>query len=159
MKKRIAWTLFFLMALALCAPVMGEETSQPMMGPEEGTEGLFQSLTGLDELALKLESGVTIDQVYYTDGYGFSISEFTTTDPEVISALWQALNAIRVIGPVDESITDWYPQIVFYLSDETTAHVTFEAHWLSLPEPWPGVNYALEDDEDFWLLTAALTGD
>ena len=116
----------------------------------------FRTLTGLDELSRKLDSGITIRRVYYTDGFGFSTSEFTTTDETEIRSLWTALNQITVKGQVNESITDWYPQIVFYLSDETTAHVTFESHWLSLPVPWPQANYELENDDAFWNLTAAL---
>ena len=47
----------------------------------------LQSMTGLDETVEKLADGVTIDRIYYTDGYGFSTSEFTTTDPEEIALL------------------------------------------------------------------------
>ena len=116
----------------------------------------FQSLTGLDEIARRLDGGVSIDKIYYTDGYGFSTSEFTTEDPEEIQSLWQALNGITVRNRVDESITDWYPQIVFYFSDGTNAHVTFESHWLSLPTPRLQANYELENDGPFWNLTASL---
>jgi hypothetical protein len=114
--------------------------------------GDFRTVTGLDETAKKLEEGVTIDEVYYTDGYGFSTSEFTTADPEEIEALWTALNRITIGEKSDMSITDWYPQIVFRLSDGTYAHVSFEAHWLSLGME----NYEVENAEPFWNLTAAL---
>lgn len=113
----------------------------------------FRSMTGLDGVQAKLDAGVTMNKVYYTDGYGFSISEFTTEDPEEISLLWAALNRITVKGRVDESITDWYPQIVFYLSDGTQAIVSFEAKWLSAGAAG---NYEIENAEDFWALTASL---
>ncbi len=113
----------------------------------------LQSMTGLDETVEKLASGVTIDRVYYTDGYGFSTSEFTTTDPEEIALLWDAVNRITVKDRVNESITDWYPQIVFYLSDGTASGVRFEAHWLCIG----GMeNYKIENAEEFWSLTASL---
>ena len=112
----------------------------------------FQSMTGLDRMQEKLDAGVTIDKVYYTNGYRFSTSEFTTDDPEEIKQLWTALNKISVKGQVDEYITDWYPQIVFYLSDGTSAGVSFEANWLSIGAK----NYEMENAEDFWTLTAML---
>ena len=145
MKRIIA--LIMVLSPALCSCAAAENADEH---PD------FRALTGLDELDRKLESGITVSRVYYTDGYGFSISEFTTTDQEEIEALRAALNQITVKGRVNESITDWYPQIVFYLSDGTTANVTFESHWLSLPEPWPLANYELENDDAFWGLTASL---
>jgi len=144
--KRII-ILIMIMSLMLCSGAVAEN---------DGNNLDFITLTGLDELSQKLDSGITINRVYYTDGYGFSTSEFTTTDEAEIHSLWTALNQITVKGQVNESITDWYPQIVFYLSDETTAHVTFESHWLSLPTPWPQANYELENDDAFWSLTASL---
>ena len=113
----------------------------------------FQSMTGLDAVQAKMDTGVTIDKVYYTDGYGFSISEFTTDDPETISRLWTALNKMTVKGKTNESITDWYPMIVLYLSDGTQAIVSFEANWLSLGAKG---NYEIENGEEFWALTAYL---
>lgn len=113
----------------------------------------FQSMTGLDAVQAKMDTGVTIDKVYYTDGYGFSISEFTTDDPETISRLWTALNKMTVKGKTNESITDWYPTIVLYLSDGTQAIVSFEANWLSLGAKG---NYEIENGEEFWALTAYL---
>ena len=141
MKKLIA---IFLAALLMVSVAAAEDALS------------FQSLTGLDEMQRKLDAGITIGKVYYNDGYGFSTSEFTTTDQEEIQALWTALNQITVKGRVNKSITDWYPQIVFYLSDGTTAYVPFESHWLSLPTPWPQANYELENDDAFWNLTAFL---
>lgn len=113
----------------------------------------FQSMTGLDALQAKLNAGITIEKVYYTDGYGFSTSEFTTEDPEEISRLWNALNQITVKGRVDESITDWYPMIMLYLSDGTQTIVSFEAKWLSTGATG---NYEIENAEEFWALTASL---
>lgn len=139
--------LIMIMSLMLCAVAAAENTGETLD---------FRTLTGLDELSRKLDSGVTIQRVYYTDGYGFSTSEFTTTDEAEIQSLWTTLNQITVKGPVNESVTDWYPQIVFYLSDETTAHVPFESHWLSLSTPRPMANYELENDDAFWGLTASL---
>ena len=113
----------------------------------------FQSMTGLDEVQKKLDAGITIGKAYYTDGYGFSTSEFSTDDPEEIRQLWTALNKITVVGRVNESITDWYPQIVFYLSDGTHVNVCFESHWLSVG----GMeNYEVENAGEFWTLTALL---
>ena len=113
----------------------------------------FQSMTGMDEIQKKLDAGITIGKVYYTDGYGFSTSEFTTDDPDEIAALWTALNKITVVGKVNESITDWYPQIVFCLTDGTQGGVCFEAKWLCIG----GMeNYEIANAEEFWSLTASL---
>ncbi len=121
-------------------------------GPSEGQRE-FASLTGIDVLREKLYGGVTIDRVCYTDGYGFSTSEFTTVDSWEIEVLWEALNAIEIVGRVDEDITDWYPQIVFYLSDGASFGVRFDAHWLEIG----GMeHYALANDEDFWNVTSHL---
>ena len=112
----------------------------------------FRTMTKLDELQAKLDTGVTIEKVFYTDGYGFSISEFSTDNRQEIDLLWTALNKITVKERVDMSITDWYPYIEFYLSDGTRAGISFESHWLSIGMD----NYELENAEEFWYLTAAL---
>ncbi len=113
----------------------------------------FKTMTEMDKLQEKLDAGITIEKVYYTDGYGFSTSEFSTDDPEEIQWLWITLNKITVVSRVDQSITDWYPQIVFYLSDGTRAGIRFEAHWLCINGR---ENYELADADKFWMLTASL---
>ena len=141
MKKLTALILTALLALLLGAAAAEENSLS------------FRSMAGLDAIRQKLDDGVTFDTVYYTDGYGFSDSEFTTTNREEIRALWEALNQITVRGRTDESVTDWYPQILFRFSDGSQAGVCFEAHRLSLSTPWPGANYELENDGEFWRLT------
>ena len=117
------------------------------------TSGTVQSMTGLSEIQTKLDRGMTIEKAYYTNGYGFSTSEFTTDDPDEISQLWNAVNAIQVGEKVHTSITDWYPQIVFYLTDGSYGGVQFEAHWLCIG----GMeNYEISNAEEFWSLTAEL---
>ncbi len=106
----------------------------------------------LTEAAEKLAGGITIERVFFTNGFGFSLSQFETTDQEEIDSLWNAVNRITVKGPVDESVTDWYPMIIFYLSDGSMTAVSFETHWLCVD----GKNYELENDEEFWDLTASL---
>ena len=113
----------------------------------------IQSLTDLGEIGKKLEEGIAIGKVYYTDGYGFSTSEFTTDDPEEIQLLWNAVNAITVGKKVEEAITDWYPQIVFCLTDGTKGAVRFEAHWLYIGGT---EKYEIGNDKGFWNLTAEL---
>ena len=119
----------------------------------EETPATIQSMTELGEIQKKLDQGITIGKVYYTDGYGFSTSEFTTDDPDEIAQLWNAVNAIQVGEKVNESITDWYPQIVFCLTDGTRGGVRFEAKWLCIG----GMeNYEISNAEGFWSLTASL---
>ncbi len=137
MKKYIA---ALLAVLLLCSVALAEDFD-------------FQSMTELDKLQEKLDAGITIEKAYYTDGYGFSTSEFSTDDPEEIQLLWTVLNKITVVGRVNQSITDWYPHIVFYLSEGTRAGVRFEAHWLCVGGK---DNYELANADDFWMLTAAL---
>lgn len=111
------------------------------------------SMTELGDIQKKLDQGIKIGKAYYTDGYGFSTSEFTTDDPDEIDQLWKAVNAITVGERVNESITDWYPQIVFYLTDGTHGGVRFEANWLCIG----GMeNYEISNAEGFWNLTATL---
>ena len=117
------------------------------------TNKAFLSLTRLDEMHRRLDSGVTVEKVYYTDGYGFSTSEFTTTDPEEITALVTALTAMKLGEKVNEGITDWYPQIVFYLSDGSRYNVCFDAHWLEIGGM---THYAVSQDAAFWEITARL---
>ena len=126
-------------------------TASVAMGQDEPKT--IQSMTGLEDIREKLDRGVKIGKVYYTDGYGFSTSEFSTEDPDEIEQLWTAVNAITVGEKVDESITDWYPQIVFYLTDGTQGGVRFEANWLCIGGR---ENYEIGNAEDFWSLTAAL---
>lgn len=117
------------------------------------TPTAIQAVTELGEIQRKLDQGVTIGKVFYTDGYGFSASEFSTDDTEEIEQLWKAVNAITVGERVDESITDWYPQIVFCLSDGTRGGVRFEARWLCIGGK---ENYEISNAEGFWSLTASL---
>ena len=136
--------LCVLLAILLLIPAfaLGEET------PPD-----FVWITGLDKAQELLDSGAFIERVYYTDGYGFSTSEFETTDGEKIAQLWKAVNAITITGKSNEDITDWYPQIVFFFSDESQLNICFDAHWLEV-----GMNhYTLGNDEAFWSLTAAMT--
>ena len=112
----------------------------------------FREITGLDGVQRLLDGGAGIDRVFYTDGFGFSTSEFTTTDGNEIAALWRALNAIEIAGTSDQSVTDWYPQIVFSLSNGETHRVNFDAHWLEIGMQ----NFTLSNDGDFWALTAEL---
>ena len=140
MMKKIIALLMTAILLTACAAVA------------QGEPPTIQSMTGLGEIQGKLDQGVRIEKVYYTDGYGFSTSEFSTVDPEEIALLWQAVNEITVGEKVDESITDWYPQIVFYLTDGTYGFVSFEATWLSVGM----YNYEISNAEGFWSLTAAL---
>ena len=113
----------------------------------------IQSMTELGDIQKKLDQGIKIEKAYYTDGYGFSISEFSTEDPDEIEQLWKAVNAVTVGSKVNESITDWYPQIVFYLTDGSHGGVCFEAHWLCIG----GMeNYEISNAESFWNLTFVL---
>ncbi len=113
----------------------------------------IQSMTALGDIQKKLDQGIEIGKVYYTDGYGFSTSEFSTDDPDEIEQLWQAINAITDGEKVNESITDWYPQIVFYLTDGSHGGVRFEAKRLCIG----GMdNYEISNAEAFWNLTSAL---
>lgn len=113
----------------------------------------IQSMTALRNIQKKLDEGITIGKVYYTDGYGFSASEFTTDDPEEIALLWEAVNAIAVGERVSESMTDRYPQIVFYLTDGTHGGVRFEANRLCAGGT---EKYEISNAEGFWNLTATL---
>lgn len=139
MKRTIS--IIVLAALLLC------------LAPAGFAEGeSFASLTGLDALQETLQGGVTVESVYYTDGYGFSTSEFTSTDPAEIEALLDALYDIRLGAPSEMSVTDWYPMILFSLSDGTEFFISFESHWLTAN----GKNYELENDGAFWFLTSGL---
>ena len=60
----------------------------------EETLASIQSMTELGEIQKKLDQGITIGKVYYTDGYGFSTSEFTTDDPDEIAQLWNLFSAL-----------------------------------------------------------------
>lgn len=114
----------------------------------------FGSLTGLSEAARKLKDGITIDKIYYTEGNGFSVAEFSTTDPTEIRSLWNSLafGEISLGAEIDEWVTDWYPQIVFFLSDGTELCVSFNGRNLEAN----GKLYELEGTDAFWFITASL---
>ena len=112
----------------------------------------FMLVTGLSEMRKALNDGATVESVYYTDGYGFSVSEFTTTDPDEMKALWDVLTKIRLGAPTNMSITDWYPLIVFNLDDGTRYGARFEGHCLSIRRD----KYELENADEFWTLTGTL---
>lgn len=48
-------------------------------------------------------------------------------------------------------ITDWHPQIIFYLDNGQQFSVRFEGQWLHA-----GKNYELDQAEAFWSLTEDL---
>ncbi len=173
MKKLISVLVVLCLAAGLCAcggtapaeatptetapqptepPAPTETAPQPTdpPAPREITE--FMTFTGLDKMAEALDAGAEVESAYYTDGYGFSTSEFTTTDAKEIEALWDALCGIELGGPTDESITDWYPLIVFTLNDGSRYGARFESNWLTMG-PY---NYELENDGAFWRLTGEL---
>ena len=112
----------------------------------------FMLVTGLSEMRKALNDGATVESVYYTDGYGFSVSEFTTTDPDEMKALWDVLTKIRLGAPTNMSITDWYPLIVFNLDDGTRYGARFEGHCLSIRRD----KYELENVDEFLTLTGTL---
>ena len=112
----------------------------------------FMLVTGLSEMRNALNNGAAIESVYYTDGYGFSVSEFTTTDPEEMKALWKAISRMQLSAPSSMSITDWYPLIVFNLDDGTRYGARFEGHCLTIRRD----NYELENADEFWALTGTL---
>ena len=112
----------------------------------------FGVLTGLDTAQRLLDGGAVIESVYYTDGYGFSTSEFSTADANDITLLWEALKAISLGEKVNEDVSDWYPQIVFRFSDGTLFRVCFDAHWLEIGRD----HYELENDDVFWHLTSQM---
>ncbi len=65
-----------------------------LLGPDAErvlVDSEFMLVTGLSEMRKALNNGAAIESVYYTDGYGFSVSEFTTTDPDEMKALWIVL--------------------------------------------------------------------
>ncbi len=142
MKKLLCVLLAFLLLIPGAAPGKAEEGALD-----------FAVLSGLREARELLDSGEVIEKVYYTDGYGFSISEFTTVNGEEIDALWKAVNGITIIEKTNQGITDWYPQIVFFFSDESRLNICFDAHWLEVGMD----HYVLGNDEAFWNLTASLT--
>ncbi len=117
---------------------------------EEDTD--FLAVTGLSKMASALKAGAVVEKAYYTEGYGFSTSEFTTTDSQEISALWDALCQIQLGRPSGMGITDWYPQIVFYLNNGQHFGARFEGRQLDIDR-----NYEIENAEDFWNLTKWLT--
>ena len=126
-----------------------------LLGPDAGSilvDSDFMLVTGLSEMRKALKDGATVESVYYTDGYGFSVSEFTTTDPDEMKALWNVLTKIRLGAPTNMSITDWYPLIVFNLDDGTRYGARFEGHCLSIRRD----KYELENADEFWTLTGTL---
>lgn len=143
MKKML---LALLVLAALFTPSLAEN--------EKDGRAAFLALTGLDEMLRLLETGVSVQRVYYTDGFGFSVSEFTTEDPEEISALLAALTGIFLGEPTAEAVTDWYPQIVFFLSDESRYNVCFNVRSLEIGGM---AHFSLHGDEAFWALTAGRT--
>ena len=104
----------------------------------------------MEELCYEKSSSFTDD--LYTAGYGFSVSEFTTTDPEEINALWKALTRIQLGTPTNMSITVWYPLIVFNMDDGTRFGARFEGHCLTVQRD----SYLLENADEFWTMTGTL---
>ena len=114
-------------------------------------DSAFMVLTGLSRMAGALKEGHDIEKVYYTDGFGFSDSAFTTTEQEEVYALWTAVQSIQLGEASPMSVTDWYPQITFYLDNGRQFSVRFEGRWLDA-----GKNYELVQAEAFWRLTEDL---
>lgn len=139
MKRTISLLLAVVLLLCLAPAGCAEEES-------------FAALAGLDTIQAALDEGVSIVSLYYTDGYGFSTSEFYTEDAEVIGALLDALREISLKGRSEVFVTDWYPQLVLDFSDGTRFGIFFDGHCLDKGDTL----YELKNDGAFWLLTAAL---
>ena len=112
----------------------------------------FAGLTGLDQLQARLSGGLEITGAWYTDGYGFLTSEFTTDDPADIASLLDALGQISLGPETDFEVTDWYPHLSFRLSDGTSFDLSFNQHHLEVGRK----HYTLSGDIAFWNLTAEM---
>ena len=113
----------------------------------------FAALTGMDQICELLSTGITLESAAYTKGTKLSDQLAETSDPDTVQALWQALSGIELGEPVNEFITDWYPKIIFTLSDGTTFSLCFDAHRLETADHKV---YLLRNDEAFWELTQEL---
>lgn len=132
MKRGIC--LLLTLGLLLTLPCLGE------------SEYSFLQMTGLDEMLSRLEAGETVESLsYYDRAYGFN-GDFITDDAGDITCLMETLQEMEIAGPSDIFITDWYPMLVFMLSDGSQYVLSFDWYSLEIGSQY----YKLTGDEDFW---------
>ncbi len=142
MKKPLSFLCAFLIfALLLCSASFAEEQ-----------ELSLASLTELGNVQSGLAEGLTVTGLSYTDGLDSTEGEVSTSSPEVIGRILEALGQIRVTGTTELWVTDWSPSITFTLSDDSVHTIWFNGRSLHAG----GQLYELADDGAFWSLTSSL---
>ena len=148
MKKRLI-EIFWVIVIGLAVAA-----SCVLLLDTGGSNREFLKTTGLDQMAMALENGAEIKKVIYDNRIYGAASWFIAEDQEESQALWEAIRVMRLgkTGLTDR--TDWYPEITFFLDDESEYSVSFEGHFLN----HDGTTYRLHNDLHFWSLTEKLTG-
>ena len=126
--------------------------AEEAVSEEETDTSEFLELTGLKEVVQSLEAGERIVGITYSEGLGEITDWFYTTDIWEIQDLWTSLQMIETDGTSKWFVTDWYPAVELYLSDDSVYRVAFNGHWLDTPED----NYQLKNDGMFWTLASIL---
>lgn len=109
-------------------------------------------VTGLGEFLSGVTDECPIVEIYFTEGYGFSTAEMTTTDSEEIAAVINALTAVQVGRPSGMDVTDWYPCLALKRADGMCFTLRFDGRWLSIGYD----NYELSEDDGLWTLLKTL---
>ncbi|MBQ6174472.1 MAG: hypothetical protein IJK28_07595 [Clostridia bacterium] len=113
----------------------------------------FLAVTGISGVQARLDAGAELASVMFREGIIDEEGPAESSDPAVVNALWEALSRVRIAGESDCFRTDWYPAVIFTLSDGTSLTVRFDWRWL---ETDGFTFYVLENDEDFWHLAREL---
>ncbi len=109
-------------------------------------EPTIDRLTGRDEFLAKITGDNPVTQIYFTEGYGFSTTEFTVTDPDSIRQLTDAVSLLAIDSVSNMDITDWYPYLQFTLQDGSAWSLRFDGHMLDTGREL----YNLSGDDALW---------
>lgn len=132
----------------------GDETAgmpedEPEAAPEDNglSEKTVWDILGEDAeefaASFKAEDVLTLDYIFYGVG---GAEEYATKDTAKISAVFDALEGIRVVKETDEVADDFEDQFLFKMKDGNTISIRFNMHNLEADDKY----YLLEYDTALW---------
>lgn len=142
MQKIAALILTLVLATALCA------------GCAEEPLPVFGDITGLNAFMAGISGDNPIVSVFFTHGYGFSVAEFSSEEPEKIAAVLAALESLEITGTCDMDVTDWYPYLRLCAADGSAIGISFNGTWLEKGR----AHYELNGIGEFYSVMDGLIG-
>lgn len=115
-------------------------------GSAENALPAFGDVTGLDSFLAGVSEDDPIVSVYFTQGYGFSVAEFSAGDPQRIGQAVSALKNLEITDTTNMDVTDWYPHLRMRRESGAVLSVSFDGEWLEIGR----THYVLTGIKEFY---------